>query len=152
MTKCGRYGLTKAEFDYSPVTIRASVNRSLSRLNTTYLDAVYLHDIEFVSEQVQPRGAGHHALALSTEAVAYGLAPGDEAKIRGPGDQVILDAVAELRKMKQEGLVKHIGITGELLAASTLACAYTDNVKRLSTSYPSTYRYSRSQHCAIPTS
>lgn len=112
MTKCGRYGLTKDQFDYSPATIRASVNRSLSRLNTTYLDAVYLHDIEFVSEQVQPRDAGHHVLALSSESEAYGLAKGDEAKIRGPGDQVILDAVAELRKMKEEGLVKKIGITG----------------------------------------
>ncbi|THH33738.1 hypothetical protein EUX98_g479 [Antrodiella citrinella] len=112
MTKCGRYGLTKAEFDYSPVTIRASVNRSLSRLNTTYLDAVYLHDTEFVCEQVQPRSIGNHVLALTTESAEYGLAPGEEAKIRGPGDQIVLDAVAELRKMKTEGLVKNIGITG----------------------------------------
>lgn len=112
MTKCGRYGLTKTKFDYSPATIRASVNRSLSRLNTTYLDVVYLHDIEFVCEQIQPRDAGHHVLALSTESEAYGLAKGDEAKVHGSGDQVLLDAVAELRKLKEEGLVRHIGITG----------------------------------------
>lgn len=112
MTKCGRYGLTKVDFDYSPTTIRASVNRSLARLNTTYLDTVYLHDAEFVCEQVQPRESGHHVNALTTEAAAYGLAPGDEAKIHGPGDQIVLEAVAELRKMKQEGLIKNIGITG----------------------------------------
>jgi D-arabinose 1-dehydrogenase len=40
MTKCGRYGRTKADFDYSPNTVRASVQRSLCRLNTSYLDAV----------------------------------------------------------------------------------------------------------------
>jgi len=112
MTKCGRYGLTKAEFDYSPAIIRASINRSLSRLNTTYLDAVYLHDTEFVCEQVQPRDAGNHVLALTTESKEYGLASGDEAKIHGVGDQIVLDAVAELRKLKEEGLVKKIGITG----------------------------------------
>ncbi|KAH8105504.1 Aldo/keto reductase [Cristinia sonorae] len=112
MTKCGRYGLNKEDFDYSPATIRASVNRSLFRLNTSYLDAVYLHDIEFVSEQVQPRDKGNHLLALGSESEAYGLGKGDEAKIHGPGDQIILDAVAELREMKKEGLIKHIGITG----------------------------------------
>jgi D-arabinose 1-dehydrogenase len=40
MTKCGRYGQTKVDFDYSPTAVRASVQRSLRRLNTSYLDAV----------------------------------------------------------------------------------------------------------------
>ena len=115
MTKCGRYGLTASEFDYSPSTIRRSVQRSLARLHTDYLDTVYLHDVEFVCAPVQPRSEGNHMHALDTEAEAYGLAPGQE-KIRGEGDQRILDAVAELRKMKSEGLVKNIGITGEVLS------------------------------------
>ncbi|KAI3529065.1 L-galactose dehydrogenase, partial [Colletotrichum filicis] len=42
VTKAGRIAPT--EFDYSPAWIRASVLRSLERLNTTYLDLVYTHD------------------------------------------------------------------------------------------------------------
>lgn len=112
MTKCGRYGATPAEHDYSPATIRRSVQRSLSRLGTGYLDTVYLHDVEFISTAVPPPRGGNHLAALSTEKEEYGLAEGQEARIRGEGDQMILDAVAELRKMKQEGLIKYIGITG----------------------------------------
>ncbi|GKT50144.1 D-arabinose 1-dehydrogenase [Colletotrichum spaethianum] len=47
VTKAGRIAPT--EFDYSPTWIRASVRRSLERLNTSYLDLVYTHDAEFVS-------------------------------------------------------------------------------------------------------
>jgi len=104
MTKCGRFGpnLTEfsdqAEFDYSINTIRSSVMRSLARLNTGYLDTVYLHDVEFMCT---PLGLAE-----------YGLEAGDEEKVRGEGDQKILDAVAELRNMQDEGLIRSIGITG----------------------------------------
>lgn len=47
LTKAGR--IASNEFDYSPSWIRHSVKRSLRRLKTTYLDVVYLHDVEFVS-------------------------------------------------------------------------------------------------------
>ncbi|RDB20490.1 L-galactose dehydrogenase [Hypsizygus marmoreus] len=110
MTKCGRYGLSN--FDYSPSTIRDSVKRSLARLQTEYLDAVYLHDVEFVCTPVAQRSAGNHLIALTDEKAEYGLAVGEEGKIHGEGDQKILDAFAELRKLQEEGLVKHIGITG----------------------------------------
>ncbi|KAI0698867.1 Aldo/keto reductase [Cytidiella melzeri] len=112
LTKCGRYGVKPQDFDYSPATIRKSVQRSLARLNTTYLDAVYLHDVEFVCTSVQPRSAGHHESALTTDAKEYGIAVGKEAKVWGDGDRVILDAIAELRKMKQEGIIKNIGFSG----------------------------------------
>lgn len=112
MTKCGRYGAAVADMDYAPKTVRASVERSLTRLNTDWLDTVYLHDVEFVCTSVQPRQAGNHLSALTTEAKEYGLAEGQEAIVWGEGDRIILDAVAELRKMKKEGLIKHIGITG----------------------------------------
>lgn len=47
MTKVGR---THGEnFDYSPSWIRTSVKRSLERFNTSYLDVVFCHDVEFVS-------------------------------------------------------------------------------------------------------
>ncbi|KAL4864270.1 hypothetical protein BDV12DRAFT_176480 [Aspergillus spectabilis] len=47
MTKVGRISVDK--FDYSPAWVRQSVQNSLERLGTTYLDAVFCHDIEFVT-------------------------------------------------------------------------------------------------------
>jgi D-arabinose 1-dehydrogenase len=114
MTKCGRYGGGGFSFDYSPQNIRASVKRSLERLRTDYLDVVYLHDVEFVCERVGPRNAGNHLSALATDKGLYGLAEGDEGKVWGPRDQIVLDAFVELRKLKEEGLVKNIGISGTL--------------------------------------
>ncbi|KAJ0422000.1 Aldo/keto reductase family-domain-containing protein [Aspergillus carlsbadensis] len=49
MTKVGRISATKS--DYSPAWIRYSVHRSLQRLRTNYLDVVFCHDIEFVTEE-----------------------------------------------------------------------------------------------------
>ncbi|KAL1614516.1 hypothetical protein SLS54_009689 [Diplodia seriata] len=48
LTKVGR--VASDEFDYSPEWVRASVARSLRRLQTPYLDVVYCHDVEFVSD------------------------------------------------------------------------------------------------------
>ena len=111
MTKCGRYGPTRQDFDYSPRTIRSSVQRSLTRLHTTYLDTVYLHDVEFVCSKTV--SSGSHSVAFSDKATAYGLDPDSEGRILGEGDRQVLDAVTELRKMKHEGLIRHIGITGK---------------------------------------
>ncbi|KAG6833631.1 hypothetical protein H0H87_004258 [Tephrocybe sp. NHM501043] len=111
MTKCGRFG--PSDFDYSPSRIRDSVKRSLDRLQTDYLDTVYLHDVEFVCTPVAPRTNGSNLGALANEAAEYGLALGDEKQVRGEGDQKVLDAYAELRKLQEEGLVKNIGITGK---------------------------------------
>lgn len=47
ITKAGRIG--PSEFDYSAAHVRRSVQRSLVRLRTDYLDLVYAHDVEFVS-------------------------------------------------------------------------------------------------------
>jgi L-galactose dehydrogenase len=44
-TKCGRYGLK--EFDFSAQRIARSVDESLRRLQTDYLDLFQAHDIEF---------------------------------------------------------------------------------------------------------
>lgn len=90
-----------------------SVERSLSRLHAKYLDVVYLHDVEFIADTVTPRSSGDHRSALNSDAEAYGLAEGQEGKIWGKGDQTVLDALAELRKLQAEGLVRHIGITGK---------------------------------------
>jgi hypothetical protein len=48
-TKVGRYGPKKVEFDYSKERVRASVEESMRRMHTDYLDIVYAHDVEFVS-------------------------------------------------------------------------------------------------------
>ena len=48
ITKCGR--VTSDEFDFSKGWIRQSIRSSLERLKTSYLDLVYCHDVEFVSE------------------------------------------------------------------------------------------------------
>jgi L-galactose dehydrogenase len=44
-TKCGRYGLD--EFDFSEKRTLASVDESLKRLKTDYLDLFQVHDVEF---------------------------------------------------------------------------------------------------------
>ncbi|MCJ1439532.1 MAG: hypothetical protein MMC23_000011 [Stictis urceolatum] len=49
VTKAGR--VSSNRFDYSPRLIRKSVERSLERLRTDYLDVVYCHDVEFVSSE-----------------------------------------------------------------------------------------------------
>lgn len=48
ITKCGR--IAADEFNYSKDWVYQSVNRSRERLKTDYLDLVYCHDVEFVSE------------------------------------------------------------------------------------------------------
>lgn len=48
MTKVGR--IAAEEFNYSPQWVRESVERSLQRFQTGYLDVVFCHDVEFVSD------------------------------------------------------------------------------------------------------
>jgi L-galactose dehydrogenase len=46
-TKCGRYGADADQFDFSAKRITASVEESLGRLRTDYLDLLQAHDVEF---------------------------------------------------------------------------------------------------------
>lgn len=48
MTKVGR--IAALEFNYSPAWVRYSVHRSLDRFKTSYLDVVFCHDIEYVTD------------------------------------------------------------------------------------------------------
>ncbi|CAE7114452.1 unnamed protein product [Rhizoctonia solani] len=114
-TKCGRYGGPAEDFDYSRRTIRKSVERSLKRLGTSYLDVVYLHDTEFVCSPVwpsDPTGDPTKILEDQALAAAWGIGKGDESRVHGAGDQKIIDAFDELKKMKDEGIVREIGLTG----------------------------------------
>ena len=49
LTKVGR--ISGSHFDYSVAWVRRSIQNSLSRLRTSYLDVVYCHDVEFVSAE-----------------------------------------------------------------------------------------------------
>src|SRR3984885_11344156 len=48
-TKCGRYGV--AEFDFSAKRVIASIDKSLRRLQTDYIDLFQVHDLEFGDAQ-----------------------------------------------------------------------------------------------------
>ncbi|KAL3420946.1 l-galactose dehydrogenase [Phlyctema vagabunda] len=56
MTKVGR--IKALEFDYSPAWVRKSIERSLSRLGTKYLDVVFCHDIEYVTTKAAVTAVG----------------------------------------------------------------------------------------------
>ncbi|KAF9520708.1 hypothetical protein BS47DRAFT_1370284 [Hydnum rufescens UP504] len=95
MSKCGRYGREKKDFDYSPATLRKSLARTLERLGTSYLDTLYLHDVEFVASPVHPSDLlGDPIAAIETEhgRAAWGLRPEDAEKVHGDGDEQILTA------------------------------------------------------------
>ncbi|MCI3922913.1 aldo/keto reductase [Paenibacillus sp. TRM 82003] len=49
-TKAGRYGADS--FDFSRERIIRSVDESMARLGTDYIDILYLHDVEFVPAQI----------------------------------------------------------------------------------------------------
>jgi L-galactose dehydrogenase len=48
-TKCGRYGTN--EFDFSAKRVTASIDESLRRLQTDYVDLLQVHDLEFGDAQ-----------------------------------------------------------------------------------------------------
>lgn len=122
-TKVGRYGPTRKHFDYSPQRVRSSVQTSLARLGTTYLDSVIMHDVEFVCDAVGPsQDAGFVARDVMHKKQtrrACGLADDDDddidclpAKIHGPGDAAIIAAVQTLFALKDEGVIRNVGIGG----------------------------------------
>ncbi|WFD36355.1 D-arabinose 1-dehydrogenase (NAD(+)) [Malassezia cuniculi] len=127
ITKCGRYGPQRSMFDYSPERVEASIRQSCSRLGVSYLDGALLHDAEFVSDQpeqnvedagflpAQAIGAPCAAKTNRTPEEAQkllGISPEDAATIRGPGDEKVLAAVRKLFELKDQGLVRNVGISG----------------------------------------
>jgi diketogulonate reductase-like aldo/keto reductase len=55
-------------------------------------------------------------------------------KVWGEGDQKVLDGFKELQKMKDEGLIKSIGITGMASLVSSMIISFLKFI-RISTSY-----------------
>jgi len=83
-----------------------------------------MHDIEFVCAGFSPWTGGNPVRALTEEIEHFGLAEGEEGKVRCEGDQAILDAIAELRVLQDEGIVKSVGISGKnLLLHLRIACS-----------------------------
>lgn len=118
ITKAGRYGRTRETgFDYSPARIRSSIANSLNLLKTTYLDGVYMHDVEFVATQIG--GAGEEGFTVDEagnlreeDMERWGLTQGREGEIRSEGDQKVLDAMKTLFEMKAEGIIHAVGFSG----------------------------------------
>ncbi|OBT74671.1 hypothetical protein VF21_07020 [Pseudogymnoascus sp. 05NY08] len=71
MTKVGR--IAAGQFNYSRLWIRSSVDRSMQRLQTSYLDVVFCHDIEYVTDEE------------AVDAVGFLLELVEEGKIRYVG-------------------------------------------------------------------
>ncbi|KAL8936051.1 MAG: hypothetical protein Q9211_004378 [Gyalolechia sp. 1 TL-2023] len=70
LTKVGR--ISSNVFDYSASWIRHSVQRSLERLHTDYLDVVYCHDVEFVSpDEVSTAVMELRRIRAETGAIKY---------------------------------------------------------------------------------
>lgn len=142
ITKIGRYGRTKDDFDYSAARVRASVENSCKLMRTDYLDGVYAHDAEFVSEQIG--GAGEEGWTVDDngkirpeDLVRWGLEPKDAGTIRGPGDKKILEAFSELFKLKKEGKIGAVGFSGKLhLACSSPGSQPADSPVDVASGYP----------------
>jgi len=111
ITKVGRY---PTGFDYAPETIESSVARSLRRLHTSYLDVVYLHDVEFVADEKLCKREGNHVTALAGESEQYGLDEDQEGEAYSGKDHKVLAAVKKLFELRDErGVIKRVGISGK---------------------------------------
>jgi hypothetical protein len=111
ITKVGRY---PTGFDYAPESIESSIARSLRRLHTTYIDVVYLHDVEFVADEKLAKRDGNHATALAGEREQYGLNEDQEGEAYSEKDEKVLAAVKKLFELRDErGIIKRVGISGK---------------------------------------
>jgi D-arabinose 1-dehydrogenase len=112
ISKVGRYGGTKDDFNYTADHVEKNVMTSLERLGTTYLDVALMHDVEFVSDQIGEEGSeGFGALQQLEEEESYEEGDAIPPKIL-PGDQKVLEAIETLFKLKRKGLVRNVGLSG----------------------------------------
>ncbi|GMK58164.1 hypothetical protein CspeluHIS016_0501960 [Cutaneotrichosporon spelunceum] len=119
ITKAGKYGAKLADHDYAPEVIRASVERSLRRLQTDYLDVVYLHDVEFIADAPPAQGTHLDALADDAGAAKYHL---NAHTPLGAGDEAVLAALGALRDLKVQGKIRAIGMAGYPLPTLLRLC------------------------------
>ncbi|OXM77301.1 galactose dehydrogenase [Cryptococcus neoformans Bt63] len=102
ITKVGKYGPNSSDHTYDPKVVQASVERSLRRLKTNYLDAVYLHDVEYALPG--PSYEGDPVSLLSTILSQPPVPTAEELKI--------LDGIGALRELQTTGHIILVGIAG----------------------------------------
>lgn len=116
------------------------MNKSLQRLQTSYLDVVYLsvshlslnrrclayqtlrsHDVQGVATTVgDSHSAGRPADLLKPEIMARnGLDSEKDGELFGEGDKTCLEAIRTLFELKDAGKVKNVGISGETISILT---------------------------------
>ena len=80
-----------------------------------------LHDVEFIASPVPELKTAYHPLDYLTDPTlnrAAGLAPDQAGLVHGEGDDKVIAAFEVLVKLREEGLIRQIGISG----ASSLTC------------------------------
>ncbi|OCF74151.1 galactose dehydrogenase [Kwoniella mangroviensis CBS 8886] len=102
ITKVGKYGPNSRDHHFDPETITKSVKRSLKRMNTDYLDVVYLHDIEYI---LPPPSYSGNPLDSLSEIINSPSTPSKE-------EQILLTAIETLRSLQAEGKILQVGIAG----------------------------------------
>ena len=81
-TKVGRYGENGVNtWDYSADRVTRSAYESMARLNIDFIDILYVHDIEF------------------------------QASLPGGLEKIANETLPALLRLKEEGVVKHVGVT-----------------------------------------
>ena len=81
-TKVGRYGENGVNtWDYSADRVTRSAYESMERLNIDFIDILYVHDIEF------------------------------QASLPGGLEKIANETLPALLRLKEEGVVKHVGVT-----------------------------------------
>lgn len=77
--------------------------------------ALDLHDVEFIANQPEVLLSANRpveALTDESSAKAWGLGAEDKSTSLGEGDDKVINAFEALTKLKEEGLVRDIGISG----------------------------------------
>ena len=106
----GKYKAGESE-DFSAERVTRSVHESLERLGLKYIDLIICHDIESAVDMKQAR----------TLAVCYFLSPPAACcgwqchglRLTSPPDaQIVTDTLPALQKLKEQGLIRAIGISG----------------------------------------
>ena len=111
ISKVGRCGPNKADFNYSPAHVERSIATSLERLKTDYLDVALMHDAEFVcnSEGLASKEGFFAKDALQEEEK---FDAESHSSVMNVDDAKVLAAVQTLFKLKERGLVRNVGISG----------------------------------------
>ncbi|WRT70394.1 uncharacterized protein IL334_007392 [Kwoniella shivajii] len=102
ITKVGKFGPNSKDHHFDRVSVRKSVERSLKRLNTDYLDVVYLHDLEYI---LPPPSYSGKSISSLSAILSSSMEPTKE-------EQILLGAIEELRELQDQGKILKVGIAG----------------------------------------